>query len=497
MIPAKGTFIGILFIFMVSLLTFGCKERHLKLDWETLIKKYEKRKDSLYLESVLFLRKNSKDITAEKVIFFDKVTGDIKDIRLDTITSYNSLIDILNRQNINFKTETVNNSFIFTTDYIDKYIERSVSLWRQCPWDKNMPDSLFLNYLLPYKVLWEAPSKNADFFVQRNKYIIDSFRKINATSDVIYRRLISDVEQWFSYTEGGYTLFSHSPSLDELLCGKRGECVRFATLYTYMLRSAGIPATINLVPIWGCQNGAHAEVVFMDSTGKMVMSERNRLHRGAKIFRMTFKNQAIWSTQIEPIIGNNDFALPFLKNDHWLDVTNEHNNVTDIVYDLPKEINVSFAYICVFDYGNWTPIFWGKVEKGSQVTFKKMGVDMLYHIAIPDSLSGFKLIGKMFLADTNGNTHNIIPQQQLYPVMKLSKTNTGRLSWVKKGDRYTLEYYGFDGKWDSLSTQTCNIDSAIVFKTMPSNTVYRLVKQNGERRLERPFTYENGKLYWR
>ncbi|TWF33935.1 hypothetical protein FHW36_111126 [Chitinophaga polysaccharea] len=480
---------------VVICLLSGCKRE--SVNWSTLIEKYSKKGDSLYLKSVLYLRENNRDLTSEKITFIDNATGRERDIRLDTIANDSILDAMLTNMDLDYKREEVSDLQIFSTDYIDRHIEQAVGMWRRYPWTKDKPDSLFLNYLLPYKVLREAPSKNIDFFIEQYRTVIDSMAYEKANTDVVYWKLNREVGKWFSFSGDDHTILSHSPSLDELLCIKKGACYHYAILYAYMLKSAGIPATVALVPKWGSKNGDHAEVLFMDSTGKMVTPERNRLANASKIFWMTFKNQRIWSTEIKPLVGGYNFAIPYLKNDHWIDATTQHRETVNIPFSLPGDIKVPFAYICVYNYGRWTPVFWGKVEADNKGIFKNMGVDMLYSVGIPDIQDGYRLIGKTFLVDTSGNVHIVAPSSGFYAIMCLDKVNTGARSSVAKGESYTLEYYDVNGKWEKLATKKCESTGVIEFQHVPANTIYRLINEVGDGRLERPFTYDNEKPYWR
>jgi hypothetical protein len=79
------------------------------------------------------------------------------------------------------------------------------------------------------------------------------------------------------------------------------------------------------------------------------------LNNPAKVFRYTFKKQNIWTDSIAPVIEDDLFILNYLRNNHLMDVTQEHTKTVDIAF--PSDSESSFAYICVYNYGNWYPIY--------------------------------------------------------------------------------------------------------------------------------------------
>jgi hypothetical protein len=261
-----------------------------------------------------------------------------------------------------------------------------------------------------------------------------------------------------------------------------------------ILRSLGIPSTIDIVPSWGQKNGSHATEIFRDNEAQKFRTPSGReLLNPAKVIRYTYKLQNIWTDSILPFIGNEQFMLGHLKHNHWLDVTDEHTKTTNIEYQMST--NVPFAYICVYNYGNWMPVFWGKMRKEGYLRFMNMCTNMLYRIAIPEGKS-YKIVSSIFQIDSMGNKHFFSPDFYRTEQMKLYKLNTGERSWVEKKKKYALYYADSESNWHYLETETCETDSVIFFSKVPSQTLYRLLKYGGENKLERPFTYKNGEQIW-
>ena len=309
-----------------------------------------------------------------------------------------------------------------------------------------------------------------------------------SANEIYYYFLENDLDHWFVYEPNPVGL-SRYPDLHELLALKYGDCVGGSYLEVMVLRSLGIPSTIDYVPLWGRKNGTHCSDVFWDNE-----LQRFRIASGrafefpTKVFRYTFKRQGIWTDSILPVIQKtNIFLLDFLKHDHWLDVTHEHTSTATIDYEY--DFSSDYAYICVFNYGQWIPIYWSKVMN-ERVRFENMGTEMLYRTAVPQKNS-YEIISPVFHVDKKGNKTFFKPDYDKKINLNLSKLNTGSKSWVEKEKEYCLYY--FDEKSDCIvfETQKCERDSLIIFEGVPSNTLYRLRDVEQNRRLERIFTYEN------
>ncbi len=484
------------FFFCCLFWVFSCTGNEKKLNWDELIQKYsQKKEDSLHLAAALFLKGNTNDIISDNIIFYNKETGKAQDFRIDTISSEASLLHLLDQQNLNYKTETVSDGDILSNELLEKNIDQAINAWKKYPWNSNVSRQQFLEYLLPYKILDEYPDDWRVYFSEKYRACIDSLVQVRATPHTVYERLIlKDAVQWFAYGDHFVSL-TNAPSFRELMCSKMGECSRFARLYTYILRAAGIPATIDYVPKWGSGNAGHAEVVFVDSTGSMNTYEKKRLGHSAKVFRITIRNKHQWTDSIAPILAGYDFQPTFLKNNHWEDVTHEHNPTADVEYIFPDSLSLPFAYICVYNYGKWEPVFWGQCKNGKTV-FKNMGCHMLYRVALPDKNAGYKPVGNVFKLDSMGRLLCIRFNTRKVLTLAANKLNSGAHSWVKCGENYTLYYLDKESQWNPVGSKTCLKDSVLRFSKVPADALYRLVKDNGNRRLERIFSYENNKQVW-
>lgn len=471
-----------------------------------LIEKYSQSKsDSLKLLCARFLKENMTDLTSEKLVFYNIQTSIEKDIHFDTVSNEQSLNQLLAKYNLTIKSIELPDSAVIDKTILEDNINKAINDWNKYPWSKNVPTDIFLNFLMSYKIYNDYPENwRNHFFLQYNdsisnhiaQYLSDTSNNYyKDPNELYYRILVDEVGKWFEY-KTDFRKLGKAPSLTELLCIKQGDCLQWAYLNTYILRSLGIPATIDIVPLWGSKNSGHADEVFWDGNGKMRTPSGRSFEKACKVFRLSFKKQNIWKDSIQPLIGKDFFLLPNLEHNHWYDVTVEHTATTNIFYHLPDDIkNTHYAYICVFNYGRWEPVFYGKIDGSNNVLFKNMGCDMLYQVAVPKEDS-YDLVGNFFMIDSSGVKHELPSNLSENIYMNLTKVNSGTGSYVKKDKQYELKILNKKGEWQLFAIENCIKDSAIIIKNVPANTFYKLLETIGNKQLERIFSYEKGYQKW-
>lgn len=161
---------------------------------------------------------------------------------------------------------------------------------------------------------------------------------------------------------------------------------------------------------------------------------------------------------------------------------------------MPLKTNSSFAYLCVYNYGKWQPVFWGKINE-NKIVFENIGVNILYRIALPTG-NTFNLIGDIYKLDNEGVLNKIIPGKNGSIDLRLRKINKGDNSWLQSNRKYQLLYWDLDQKWSLVEDKFCNNDSLIIFDKVPMSSLYKLIDLSTEIRRERIFSYENGSQIW-
>jgi len=190
----------------------------------------------------------------------------------------------------------------------------------------------------------------------------------------------------------------------------------------------------------------------------------------------------------------------WLRGKNYTDVTSAYTDVCDVTVTFDKAVpdSVPFAYLSVFNAGEWRAIHWGKIED-NQAIFTDMGKDIVY---LPMFYLNEELepAGDPFILEKN-NSQRVLhadPEQQatLTLVSTTSKTiehaSEGIMkSFLTPGQEYELFYW--DDGWQSVGKKTAG-KKPLKFKA-PSGALYWMVA-TGSDKDERIFTYENGLQVW-
>ncbi|MEN8119441.1 MAG: transglutaminase-like domain-containing protein [Bacteroidota bacterium] len=143
----------------------------------------------------------------------------------------------------------------FKADYLINNIEWAFKSKKEFPWSKNVPDSMFLNDVLPYAVLNERRDNwREDFYTRFSKYV-KSCKTIEQAIDSVNINIVKEVNVVYS-TERPKADQSPFESMD---CGL-ASCTGLSILLVDAFRSMGIPARLAGTPLWTTVKGNHSWV---------------------------------------------------------------------------------------------------------------------------------------------------------------------------------------------------------------------------------------------
>lgn len=488
-------------IFSIGLMSIGCKKKDEKIDWNFL---YEQNYSQ---ENIQLAHKFIEQLEQQFYKMYSlknglsNTEGQKIDIDYSDFDSDSSLLSYLNQGNLSFASTPHEDKDLITTAEIAQEIKQALKLRERYTWAKKVPDEIYINYVMPYKIDHELPHNWKTFFYEKQQQMLDSLERTDDNTVENAAQLIADnIYSWYYYDEG-HIPRSQYPTLSEILFSGKGDCFRISRLFVYAMRAAGIPAAVDDVPYWGSKNGSHSDFVSLDSTGKLRTNvttlHKNFLRKTAKVLRRTAFYQGNYSEGYASFgVQNDPHFPPFLKNDFFIDVTEEHTQAFDLKYDLPEtQKNSPYAYICVYNYGEWKPIYIAK-NKGGIVTFPKMTADVLYRIATVKS-GKLDVFSEVIYQDENGIFHKIKPDLKNKQKITINKYNDGAEAYISPNDRYALYYITSDGNWKKLSTESSQEDY-LNFYNVPSKTLYKVVNESKRtRNLERPFqSIENTMVWW-
>jgi len=377
-----------------------------------------------------------------------------------------------------------------TADFLIRHIDNAFEVWERSPESVRVSFDAFCNFVLPYRGS-EEPVE--DWLTPLSRRYAHAWRRLEQAKDPreIAHGVAKDLRRSVRFDERFY-LHPTDQSFTEMLKTGQGRCEDLTNLSTYAYRSIGVAVAADYTPWWGHRDNNHAWDVLLDADGKGFAKANAH---AAKIYRKTFAIQR----------GNLCFRLPegraapnrFLSSRFYYDVTGEYAPTTNV------EVEVStaeaFAYLCVFNGGEWKAIQWAHVE-GGKADFKAMGRNLVY---LPMDFDGKRLrpVASPLLVLRDGSVVPLPGKGAPASVIATSvhprkvSPDTGAVtpvSYLKPGTEYVLKAWR-DG-WVDVAERTAGEDP-LRFEGLAGDGLYWLVEKES-RRLERVFTIEEGRQRW-
>lgn len=152
--------------------------------------------------------------------------------------------------------------------FLAAHIDAAFKARETWPWGKNVRWEDFLEFVLPYRVGDEPATLWRDTIMARYGSLIDSIATLPGSddplyaADQLYRGWMGQKKfRWTSKLPVGPRLGA------EITDWKTGACRERADGMTYLLRTAGLPASLHLAPVRGDLNDSHSWGVIYDKEG--------------------------------------------------------------------------------------------------------------------------------------------------------------------------------------------------------------------------------------
>jgi hypothetical protein len=272
------------------------------------------------------------------------------------------------------------------------------------------------------------------------------------------------------------------------------------------MRAIGLAVTSDYTPYWANAGGNHAWNALVLPEGKVIPfmgaesnpGDYHLPNKMAKVYRKMYAEQ----TDNLAFQKNKQAKVPgWLAGKSYIDVTAAYTPVCDIVVNFEKAVpdSVDYAYICVFNSGEWQAVDWGKII-GDSVMFTKIGVGIVY---LPALYLNEEIVpyGPPFILHDDCTTETLHADLSKAHMIDLTST-TGRKLEVatdgihkqslKPGTEYELFYW--QDQWQSVGKATAD-KKGISFSNVPEGCLYWMVADSSDND-ERIFTLENGKQVW-
>ncbi len=393
---------------------------------------------------------------------------------------------------------------VIKADYLIRNIDQAFEAW-QLPWASHLSFEQFCEYILPYRSTNEPLEDWRSYFLKEYTWLKDSM--LNSDDPIKACTFInSEIRSWFNFDERYYE-HPTDQGLSELLEKKMGRCEDMTNLAIMAMRSWGIAVMSDYTPYWANTGNNHAWNAILDKDGKTIIfmgGEANPLayqlkNKKAKVYRKTFARQP---DNIVEVKNSWERVPKYLNNSSQIDVTNQYDNVADVALRLTveKPDSVDYAYLCVFNSGEWKAIASTKVRNENEVNFKDMGLDIVY---LPAFFKNENIIpaGPSFLLDKQGEVKELMASESELHNCRLS-TTTRRTSGqttddigtgnLKENKIYQLFYWA--GKWKMIM-ESGTEKGYFYAENIPVGALLWFKEKDG-REEERIFTLENKALTW-
>lgn len=303
-----------------------------------------------------------------------------------------------------------------SAEYLIRNIDSAYNQWLHGPWAQHLTFDDFCEYLLPYKLTNNQPLDNWRETLYP-LYNGDAYKLEATCSD--YRNnpraavcFINDELKRHNHQK----LFFNSNAVQimratTLIDKPFGTCTDYAFATAALMRSKGIPVSIDYTPQWPDRYSGHSWNTVLTIRRKKYEfngfeSNPSEEHypdaKFAKVFRMTYKP----NDNLLDLLRRGGKLPPSLLNIFCKDVTDEYIETSDITVDLfEHRVKGNNIYLAVFDNFEWKPVYWGEI-KGNKAHFERMGRNVLY---MPVLWDGNMVIpfGKLFFLELTGKVRYI------------------------------------------------------------------------------------------
>lgn len=396
-----------------------------------------------------------------------------------------------------------------SSEFLIRHVDRAFENWRAVPAAERPSFRVFLDFILPYRGSEEPVDDWIAPLTERLRGVRASL-PAGATRKDLFAAADKDMWSRMKFDEI-YYLHPTDQSFSEMERTRMGRCEDLSNMLTYYARTLARPTACDYTPAWGHSDNNHAWTVDLapDGTGRAP-----EYAHAAKVYRKTFS--------IRP--GLRDVLPPGREPpNRWvasacvIDVTAQYGHCADVA--VPVDPNApereKAAYLSVFNGGEWVVIAWtSRFERewfssGTGVAlaqFESVGRGLLYLPQFHDGTRAVAAGAPFLLLDDAGQGRP--GQRELRgegPAASVVLTatkpehvsvDTGArtaVSHLKPGTTYVLRTWR--NGWQDVAEFVATAEARTV-DGLSSDGLHWLVEKDG-RRLERPFTIEDGRQrFW-
>ncbi|MFO0828898.1 MAG: hypothetical protein U0572_12220 [Phycisphaerales bacterium] len=267
-----------------------------------------------------------------------------------------------------------------TADQLIGNHELAFATRRHDAWAAQLDFRSFCEFVLPYRGSEEAldPRWRAEA-TELVAPVLASLRGVHGDQeaaprepelDDVVRAVRKAAKSWVKFRQL-YYLHPTDQNWTEMRTSREGRCEDQTNMVVFAARAAGVVVADDFTPFWADRDNNHAWDVALDANGR---GSTKLAHRAAKVYRR------VYGRQPDAVGGMREPGerMPSgLAANNVLDVTAQYVPVTDVALTLVPPPGQRFAYLCVFNGGEWRAVA-GVIVRDGAVTFHDVGRDALY-----------------------------------------------------------------------------------------------------------------------
>ncbi len=392
------------------------------------------------------------------------------------------------------KVQKVYDCTIMRADYLIENIDDAFNRWRSSPWLSHLSAEEFYEYVLPYKVMELQPldSWRTDF---KDSYreLLDELRYCDLYDSSAYRacKTLNDAYKRDLHPGTDNSGNLHVKDIAVRMKIPHGTCSDFVNVSTAVFRSVGLPIAQDCTPHWANIRLGHSWNVLLAQNGKNIpfVGMMDRMENGQiiderppKVFRRTYAS----NDELKKLNLSGEYVPPFFRDIFRKDVTAEYISTSDVVIDC-KDIDYSYAFLCVFGDNDWTPVHFAKVKNG-KAKFDFMARNVVYLPVVYTYDGRLKSICDPFRLNHDGSKTHFSPTQETLDVKLYRKSPALRYTWdyaklAKGGEFEASNSPDFSGKIYRLHTIPSGFavsGEATVSDSVPPCRFWRYIHRGNE-----------------
>ena len=309
----------------------------------------------------------------------------------DAAWQRDTLREISERNFIRMSMEIVPDVRVIKADYLIYSIDHAFTQWRTREWAQHLTYDEFRDWLLPYKVLdlqsfdaWRD-TLSTHFGDSISHLPADNFEchTMYGALDIVRNEMVGKLKPYIAWTTAsGHPLLS----AETMAHRTYGSCFDYVSLGVAVFRSVGLPAVIDLVPLWGRSHEGHTWYTQLTDQGRQVHAPNDitiaagmsfhPYQRFPKIFRTTYA----MNEDVIEYRKKTKFEYPF--DICQQDVTDLYYRTSDVSIPIKKNIRLKDKYVYIATLTNnegpdWFILDFG-IAKHGKAHFRKMGRELMY-----------------------------------------------------------------------------------------------------------------------